>query len=99
MMNNAYTYFDSIDRIHSACSMMDKTTKLAYLKGQWNQLNSLAYQYGTFISSKNGITPEERQYAVKLLDMINTVEEEGKKTRRELGSEWMKAFVKMVMGR
>ena len=78
---------------------MDKSAKLAYLKGQWNQLNSLAYQYGVFLRGKNGITPEERQYAVKLLDMINTVEEEGKKTRRELGSEWMKAFVKMVMGR
>lgn len=86
--------FEFIEKLHSQCSMMDKASKISYLRGQWQQLNNLANQMAWYIQGKGGrMTIEERQYAQHLLEMINAVEEEEVKTRRELAGEGLKEMI------
>jgi len=70
--------------------------RLAYLKGQWDSLNQMAYQYGMYLKNRTSITYAERQYAQYLVDMINSVDEEGSKLFNELRNDALKEIVKQL---
>lgn len=61
------TDFSEIERLHSEWSRMDKLARLAYLKGQWDSLNQMEYQYRMYLKSRTSITQAERQYAQYLV--------------------------------
>ena len=85
----------TIDQLHSQWSMMDKATKLLWLKQQQNQLNALAGQLSYRISLRGGrMTDVEKQYANKLLEMIDAVNEEGSKVSNEFRNDLLKEFFK-----
>ena len=85
----------TIDQLHSQWSMMDKATKLLWLKRQQNQLNALAGQLSYSISLRGGrMTDVEKQYANKLLEMIDAVNEEGSKVSNEFRNDLLKEFLK-----
>lgn len=81
--------FEEIERLHSYSSMLDKVNRMAYLKREWKRLNDMAYRYGFYLQSKGGfITDEERTMALHLVEMLDSVQEEGEKTQAEFNSEW-----------
>lgn len=85
MTNNI---LQEIDRLHDECSKMDKASRIGYLLGCRQQLYSMANQMATYIACKGGrMTPAERVQAQNLLEMINAVNEEGRKTCNELVNE------------
>lgn len=92
-----YNYFEEIEKIHSRWSLSDKVVKLAFLRGQWQRLNQIAIQIGNYFKSKGSITQEERQKALKLIEMIDSVEIEGLKTEKELADELKKELVKILI--
>ena len=87
----------AIDQLHDECSKMDKIAKLAYLKGQWNRLNQMAWQYGAYLQGRVRVTPEERQYAQTLINMINEVETEGVRTENDLRKEVLKELANALL--
>lgn len=89
--------FSEIERLHSAWSRMDKVARLAYLKGQWDSLNQMAYQYGLYLKNRTSITQTERQYAQYLVDMINSVDAEGAKVMNDLRNEAFKEIIKSLI--
>jgi len=89
--------FQSIDHIHSECSKMDKVARLGYLRGQWNRLNQMAWQYAAYLQGRVGITQEERQYAQRLIDLIEEVEAEGMEAKSDLRNDLLKGFAKVLM--
>ncbi len=88
--------FQSIDQFHSEYSKMDKVAWLGYLRGQWNRLNQMAYQYATYLRGRVGITPEEREYAQRLVEMINAVGAEGVRVENDLKNDALKELMKAV---
>ena len=70
--------------------------RLAYLKGQWDSLNQMAYQYGMYLKSRTSITQAERQYAQYLVDMINSVDAEGAQLMDELRNDVLKELFKRL---
>jgi hypothetical protein len=75
--------------------MMDKATKLVWLKQQQNQLNALASQMSYNISLRGGrMTDAEKQYAHKLLEMIDAVNKEGSKVSNEFKCDILKEILK-----
>ena len=92
-----YNYFEEIEKIHSRWSLSDKVVKLAFLRGQWQRLNQIAIQIGNYFKSKGSITQEERQKALKLIEMIDSVEIEVLKTEKELADELKKELVKILI--
>ena len=91
------TDFSEIERLHSEWSRMDKVARLAYLKGQWDSLNKMAYRYGMYLKSRTRITQAERQYAQYLVEMINTVDAEGAKVMNDLAKDALMGLVKSLM--
>lgn len=87
----------AIDQLHDECSKLDKIAKLAYLKGQWNRLNQMAWQYGAYLQGRVRVTPEERQYAQTLINMINEVETEGVRTENDLRKEVLKGLANALL--
>lgn len=90
------TDFSEIERLHSAWSRMDKVARLAYLKGQWDSLNQMAYQYGMYLKKRTSITQTERQYAQYLVEMINSVDAEGAQLMDDLRNDALKDIVKRL---
>ena len=88
--------FTEIERLYSEWSKMDKVARLAYLKGQWDSLNQMAYQYGMYLKNRTSITQAERQYAQYLVDMINSVDAEGAKVMNELRNDALIVIVKRL---
>jgi len=85
----------TINQLHSQWSMMDKAAKLVWLKQQQNQLNALASQLSYNISLHGGwMTDAEKQYAHKLLEMIDAVNAEGAKVSYEFKCDLLKEFIK-----
>lgn len=77
-----------INRLHDECSKMDKASRIGYLLGYRQQLYSMADQMATYVAYKGGrMTPTERVQAQNLLEMIDAVNEEGRKTSNELVNE------------
>lgn len=97
MLSSNSNLLQSISHLHSECSKMDKVARLGYLRGQWNRLNQMAYQYATYLRGRVGITPEEREYAQRLVEMINAVEAEGVKVENDLKNDALKELMKAVM--
>lgn len=94
-MNSTDQTIQTIDQLHSQWSMMDKAAKLVWLKQQQNQLNALANQMSYSISLRGGrMTDAEKQYAHKLLEMIDAVNEEGTKVSNEFRGDLIKGFLK-----
>ena len=91
------TPFEDMDRCRSECSLMDKAAKVAYLRGQLQQLNNMAYQMTLYLRSKGYTTEAEKQQALWLIDAINTVQNEGQKASRELVNEGLMEMVKRMM--
>ena len=90
------TDFSDIERIYAEWSRLDKMARLAYLKGQWDSLNQMAYQYGMYLKDRTSITQAERQYAQYIVDMINSVDAEGAKVMNELRNDALKEIVKQL---
>lgn len=90
------TDFSEIERFYSEWSRMDKMARLAYLKGQWDSLNQMAYQYGMYLKNRTSITQAERQYAQYLVDIINSVDAEGAKVMNELRNDALKELFKRL---
>ena len=67
------TPFEDINRLRSECSLMDKAAKVAYLRGQLQQLNNMSHQMTLYLRSKGYTTDAEKQQALWLIDAINTV--------------------------
>ena len=88
------TDFSEIERLHSAWSRMDKMARLAYLKGQWDSLNQMAYQYGMYLKNRTSITQAERQYAQYLVEMINSMDAEGAQLVNDLRKDALKEIIK-----
>ena len=88
--------FSEIERLYSEWSRMDKMARLAYLKGQWDSLNQMAYQYGMYLKSRTSITQAERQYAQYLVDMINSVDADGAQLMDELRNDVLKELFKRL---
>ena len=85
----------TIDQLHFQWSMMDKAAKLVWLKQQQNQLNALASLMSYNISLRGGrMTDAEKQYAHKLLEMIDAVNEEGTKVSNEFRNDLLKELLK-----
>ncbi len=76
---------------------MDKAARLSYLRGQWNRLNQLAYQYGMYLQGRVVITQAERQYAQNLMEMLNSVEAEGTNVTNDLKNEVLKELTKILI--
>ena len=75
--------------------MMDKAAKLVWLKQQQNHLNALASQMSYNISMRGGrMTDAEKQYAKKLLEMIDAVNAEGAKVNNEFKCHLLKELIK-----
>ena len=90
------TDFSEIERLHSEWSRMDKVARLAYLKGQWDSLNKMAYRYGMYLKSRTRITQAERQYAQYLVEMINSVDAEGAQLMDDLRKDALKEIFKRL---
>ena len=90
------TDFSEIERLHSEWSKMDKVARLAYLKGQWNSLNQMAYQYGMYLQNRTSTTQDERQYAQYLIDMIDSVDAEGTKLMEDLRNDAFKELISSI---
>ena len=86
------TDFSEIERLHSEWSRMDKVARLVYLKGEWDRLNQMAYQYGMYLKNRTSITQAERQYAQYLVDMINSVDADGAKVMNDLTNDALTGF-------
>lgn len=94
MTNNI---LQEIERLHDECSKMDKVLRIGYLLGYRQQLFSMADQMATYIASKGGrMTPIERVQAQNLLEMIDAVNEEGRKTSNELVNEAVLELMKRM---
>lgn len=91
------TPFEYIERLRSECSMMDKAAKVAYLRGQLQHLNNIAFQMTLNLRSKGFTTDAERQQAFWLIDAINTVQDEGQKASKELTWEGLMEIVKRTV--
>ncbi len=88
--------FSEIERLYSAWSRMDKMARLAYLKGQWDRLNQMAYQYGMYLKNRTSITQAERRYAKYLVEMINYVDAEGAQLVDDLRKDALKEIFKLL---
>lgn len=94
-MNSTDQTIQTIDQLHSQWSMMDKAARLVWLKQQQSQLNALANQMSYSISLRGGrMTDAEKQYANKLLEMIDAVTAEGSKMSNEFRNDLLKEFLK-----
>ena len=90
--------FEEIESIHSEYSKLDKAARILFLKGQWIRLNQCAYQLGDYLHLKGTISPEERERAQRLIEMINEVQAEGIKSQRKLTNDCVREIIKKLMG-
>lgn len=95
MQNSINQTIQAIDQPHFHWSMMNKATKLVWLRQQQNQLNALAGQLSYSINLRKGrMTDAEKQYAHKLLEMIDAVNAEGAKVSNEFRTDLLKESIK-----
>ena len=77
--------------------MMDKASRILYLKGLWNSLNQYALQVSEYLRKRNTITPAERACAQQLMEMMNEVKAEELQMQRELAREYLGEIVKRMV--
>ena len=93
-----YTDFSEIDRLHSEWSQMEKSAKLGWLTGEKMRLNRLANQFAQYIQIRGGLLNDnERDYARKLLAMIQEVDCEGSKVANDLVNDAFKDIIKRFL--
>ena len=90
MSNNI---FHDIEELHSQWSLLDKMSREAYLKREFNRLNQQAFQLGMYLHGKLYMSPQERLAAQHLIDIINTVEAEGMKLREDISKDIIKKLL------
>ena len=90
MSNNIY---HDIEELHSQWSLLDKMSREAYLKREFNRLNQQAFQLGMYLHGKLYMSPQERLAAQHLIDIINTVEAEGMKLREGISKDIIKKLL------
>ena len=91
------TILQEINRLHSESSKMDKASRIGYLLGYRKQLYSMADHMATYVAYKGGrMTPTERVRAQNLLEMIDAVNEEGRRTSNELANEVFLGWIKRM---
>ena len=88
-----------IDRLHTECSKMDKVSRISYLLGWRKRLFSMADQMATYVACKGSrMTPNERALAQNLLEMIDAVNEEGRRTSSKLvcwrSKQWGRRYIR-----
>lgn len=88
--------FEEIERFHNECSLMEKAAKVAYLRGRWQRLNALAYEYGLYLKSKLYITDAEREKAIWLINEMDAVQNEGQKASSDFAKDGMRELMKML---
>lgn len=90
--------FQEIDQLHSELSKMDKASKLARLIGEKIRLNRLANDLARKVYICGGFSNDaEKDYARKLLEMLNEIDREGQKTTRDIANDAVKELVKMLL--
>lgn len=71
---------------------------IAWLAGQKMRLNSLARQFAQYLSLRGGFANDnERDYANRLLEMINMVDAEGAKAANDLAKDVFRDMMKSLM--
>lgn len=96
-MSTDLQILQAIDQLHTECSKMDKVVRLAYLRGQWNWLNQMAWQYCAYLQGRVCVTQEEIQRAQILINMINEVKSEGIRAKNDLRNEVLKGLVNALL--
>ena len=91
MQNN---YIEDIDRMHSYSSMMDKISRMSYLRGEQNRLEAMSRQLFLSYRIKGYLTQEEIRCAIQIREMITSVQVEGEKANAEFTMEWWNEFKK-----
>lgn len=87
----------SIDQLHSEWSKMDKATKLGWLMKEKIRLKGITNQLAQSYQCKGYFTPDEKNCAKCLIEMINSVDAEGTKVINELGNDVFKDLMKSLM--
>lgn len=91
------TIFQEIDTLHAEWSRMDKVSRLGWLTGAKMRLNRLANQFAQHVSLKGGsMSNVERDYAHRLLEMIDAVDREGAKVTNDLANDAFKEIIKRL---
>ena len=95
MPNN---FFQEIDSFHSEWERVEKSAQLGWLAGEKIRLDRLANQFAQYISVRGGFAnDEERNYANKLLEMINAVDAKGAKVANDLANDAFRELIKSMM--
>lgn len=85
--------FDTIEKIHSEASLLDKVARVGYLRGQYAKLSQMAREMEVYFRNKKVMTSYERTQAQHLIEMLTEVQAEGIHAQRELGMEVVKEMV------
>lgn len=86
--------FQEIDQLHSELSKMDKASKLTGLVGEKIRLNRLANDLARKVYICGGFSNDvEKDYARKLLEMLNETDREGQRTTRDIANDAVKELV------
>lgn len=92
------TDFYEIDRFHSEWSRMEKAARLSWLSGEKARLTRLANQFSQYIYANGGFMNEaDRTEARQLLEMIQSIDDEGRKVLGDIRSDAFKEMVKAMM--
>lgn len=90
--------FTDIERMHAEWSKTDKAAKIAWLIKERMRLNGLANQMAQHVSANGGFMNEaERAEARLLLDMIQSVDAEGRKVFGDIQNDAFKEIVKELI--
>ena len=92
--------FSEIERLHSEWTMMDKTARLGWLTGERMRLNRLLNQLAQYVYFRGGeMNNNEKAYAQKLIEMLQSVDAEGTKVGNELANDALKELAKALLKR
>ena len=90
--------FEEIDSIHSKLEKLDKSAKLGWLTGERIRLNRLVSLFTQYITLRGGFANDgERDYASRLLEMINLVNNEGSKVANDFANDAYKELIKRMI--
>lgn len=97
MDNNIFT---EIDQLYSGLSKMDNASKMARLIEEKIRLNRLTNDLAQKVYICGGFSCDaERDYAGKLLKMLNEIDREGQKTTRDIANDAVKELTRMLSQR
>ncbi len=91
--------FDTIEKIHSEASLLDKAVRVGYLRGQYAKLSQMAREMEVYFRFKKSMTSYERTQAQHLIEMLTEVQAEGIQAQQELGKEVLKGIVAELLRR